>query len=327
MNKIRNIFSMDGLSINQDGMMTVFQVTGKNFFGIQYLPDYKSPLWKNFLHICRLKLDWDMKYFLEKVQKELMDKIGHSKVLIPYSGGIKSTVLTILLHKIIPVEQLQVLIVDTGLFRTDEYSQILDNLLGLGINVQEIDINSECQDIIQEIDPYDVKKKERLIWNLIVNSCHGEKYQYLMDTRLYSDLEYHNWSVGGNTMILQPFRYLFRSDIQELGRLLGLSYNILSKHHFSPSGLCGRIIGYVTKEKLSILQSVDDLWINFLKNDYYYDQVNLAGASWISEKIISLWCYDEIGEIATISTDLLLKVSREIKSKLALDEIQLVYTL
>ena len=315
--RIRNINNVENLCINQKGMTTAFQIFGKPFYGLQFWPDKNNLIWKNFLHLCKFPLEWNMHYFLSQVKKELIYKIGTKTVLIPYSGGLRSTILLYLLSQTLPPNQIKAVSIKTGLSRLNDHPQTWNN-----ISITEIDKTKECLEVVNTLD-----ETNRIdgIWNIIINSCHCE-YHYLLDSKLIDSYD-KTWEIGRDVQILQPFSFLYRNELKELGRILGVNDKILNQHPFPPEGFVSRIVGEITTTKITLLQAIDYYWIRFLQEEYYYNQIYSAGASWLSDTIISLWAWDEEDKMATISMDLILKIVLKIKDELNLNDVELVYSL
>ena len=314
--RIRNIINVENLSINQNGMGTSFKISGKPFYGIQFWPDKTNLIWKNFLHLCKIQLNWNMNYFLSIVKTELIKKIDQENILIPYSGGLRSTILLKLLSQILPSNQLKVIYIKTGLERLNDYTPIWNN-----ISISQIDKTQECLKAIHTLD----NKHSNTIWNIIINSyCY--KYHYIIDTKIINSYD-KQWDIDSNIQILQPFRFLYRSELKKMGEILRIDKKILNQHPFPPEGFANRIVGKISIKKITLLQAIDYYWIRFLQEEYYYNQIYSAGASWLSDNIISLWAWDYENKPASISIDLISQIVSKINNEIHLTEIELVYSL
>jgi GMP synthase (glutamine-hydrolysing) len=228
----------------------------------------------------------------------LKSQLGNDRVLLGLSGGVDSTVAASLLHRAIG-KNLFCVFVNNGLLRKNEYQQVLNQYVGLGLNVIGVDASKQFMDALAgESDP-ETKRKiiGRTFIEVFDQEAHKiENVQWLAQGTIYPDViesisvsggpsatikSHHN--VGGlpdfmKLKVVEPLKLLFKDEVRRVGAALGLEAQILGRHPFPGPGLGIRILGDITPEKVSILQEVDAIFIQILKDWELYDKVWQAGA-------------------------------------------------
>lgn len=286
-----------------DVKVAAYKIGGEQTWGIQFHPEvYHSTdgktLLKNFVvGICGCSQSWTPDSFVETTIKELRKKIGSDKVVLGLSGGVDSSVAAVLLNKAIG-SQLTCIFVDNGLLRKNEFSSVLESYRGMGLNVIGVDAK---QDFYRELAGVtEPERKRKIIGRLFIETFDREAskikdVKWLAQGTIYPDViesagvlgpaatikSHHN--VGGlpekmNLKIVEPLRLLFKDEVRRVGKALNVSQNILGRHPFPGPGLAIRIIGDITAQKVEILQNVDDIFIQGLREDGLYDQIWQAGA-------------------------------------------------
>jgi GMP synthase (glutamine-hydrolysing) len=256
-------------------------------------------LLKNFIvSICGCEQSWTPNSFVESTVNEIKAKIGNDKVILGLSGGVDSSVAAVLLHKAIG-SNLHCIFVDNGLLRKDEFSSVLDSYKGMGLNVKGVDASEKFYAALKGLTDPELKRKA--IGKVFVDVFDEESKlvtdaKWLGQGTIYPDViesvsvnggpsqtikSHHN--VGGlpdymKLTVVEPLRLLFKDEVRRVGKSLNISDAILGRHPFPGPGLGIRILGEVSAEKVRILQEVDALFINGLKEDGLYDQVWQAGA-------------------------------------------------
>jgi GMP synthase (glutamine-hydrolysing) len=292
------------IASTEDVAIAGYYIEEENTYGIQFHPEvYHSLegaiLLKNFIvTICGCTQSWTPNSFVESTVNDLKNKIGNDKVILGLSGGVDSSVAAVLLHKAIGVN-LHCIFVDNGLLRKDEFSSVLDSYKGMGLNVKGVDATEKFYSALKGLTDPEMKRKA--IGKVFVDVFDEESKlvsdaKWLGQGTIYPDViesisvnggpsqtikSHHN--VGGlpdymKLTVVEPLRLLFKDEVRRVGKSLNISDAILGRHPFPGPGLGIRILGEVTVEKVRILQEVDALFINGLKEDGLYDQVWQAGA-------------------------------------------------
>lgn len=270
-----------------------------DLYGVQFHPEvahtqYGKQLLANFaLNICGLHGDWTSSSFIDSQIQAIREQVGDCKVLCALSGGVDSTVAATLIHKAIGA-QLQCIFVDNGLLRQNEFSQVMELYTkDLHLPVRGVDASELFLTRLKGIT--DPEKKRKIIGaafidvfdNEIVND---EDFKFLAQGTLYPDViesvsfkgpsatikSHHN--VGGlpekmNLKLLEPLRELFKDEVREVGRNLGIPEHFIERHPFPGPGLGVRVLGELTKERLDLLRKADAVFIEELKRYNLYHDV------------------------------------------------------
>ena len=281
-----------------------YKIEGEATYGIQFHPEvYHSAdgatLLKNFLvTICNCKQDWTPNSFVDETVAGLKKEIGSDKVILGLSGGVDSSVAAVLLHKAIG-DQLHCIFVDNGLLRKDEFPQVLESYENMGLNVKGVNASEAFYSELSGLsDPEDKRKAIGKVFIDVFDneSKMVENAKWLGQGTIYPDViesisatggpsatikSHHN--VGGlpdymKLKVIEPLKLLFKDEVRRIGKSMGIDPKILGRHPFPGPGLGIRILGEVTKEKVTILQEVDHIFISTLKEDGLYDDVWQAGA-------------------------------------------------
>ncbi len=280
-----------------------YQIEGEDTYGIQFHPEvYHSTdgkqILKNFLlHIAKIEPTWTPEVFADTTIDKLRRKIGDEKVVLGLSGGVDSTVTAVLLNKAIG-NQLYCIFVNNGLLRKNEFADVLEQYKDMGLNVKGVDASQRFLKALAGVT--DPEKKRKIIGKNFIEVFDEEAHKikevtYLAQGTIYPDViesvsvngpsvtikSHHN--VGGlpermNLKIVEPLRSLFKDEVRKVGKELGVKANLLGRHPFPGPGLAIRILGDITAEKVSILQEVDHIFINGLRENGLYDKVWQAGA-------------------------------------------------
>lgn len=292
------------LASTHDVENAAYKIEGEDTYAIQFHPEvYHSTdgkqLLENFLvHIAGVAQTWTPDSFVESTVADLQKKIGTDKVILGLSGGVDSSVAAMLLHKAIG-KNLHCIFVNNGLLRKDEFPSVLKQYEGMGLNVKGVDASARFLDeLAGESDP---EKKRKIIGRVFIEVFDDESHlvedaKWLAQGTIYPDViesvsatggpsatikSHHN--VGGlpdfmKLSVVEPLRMLFKDEVRRVGASMGLDPLLLGRHPFPGPGLAIRILGDITREKVAILQEVDAIFINGLKDAGLYDKVWQAGA-------------------------------------------------
>ena len=292
------------LASTHDVKNAAYKIEGETTFAIQFHPEvYHSTdgkqLLENFLiNIAGVNPDWTPKAFVQETVEALQEKLGNDKVVLGLSGGVDSSVAAMLLHKAIG-ENLYCIFVNNGLLRKDEFSSVLKQYEGMGLNVKGVDASARFLDALAGLS--DPEQKRKAIGRVFIEVFDDEATQikdvtWLAQGTIYPDViesvsatggpsatikSHHN--VGGlpdfmKLKIVEPLKALFKDEVRRVGASMGMDKQLLGRHPFPGPGLAIRILGDITAEKVRILQEVDAVFINGLRQWNLYDQVWQAGA-------------------------------------------------
>jgi len=272
---------------------------GLQAFGVQFHPEVvHTPLGKgilqNFLFsICHCPADWTMESFVARMVPYLRKKIGDGRVLCALSGGVDSSVVAVLLHRAVG-QQATSIFVDNGLLRKDE-AQRVKEFFGrhLGLNLKAVDAGELfLGKLAGVVDP---EMKRKIIGNEFIFLFEKEARKiggatFLAQGTLYPDViestsfkgpsakikSHHN--VGGlpermNLQLIEPLKELFKDEVRQVGKELGLPGEIIERQPFPGPGLAVRIIGGVTKEDLAILREADAIVEEEMHRGGWYTKV------------------------------------------------------
>ncbi|MEM7549728.1 MAG: glutamine-hydrolyzing GMP synthase [Bacteroidota bacterium] len=295
-NEFETIASTESVEI------AAYKLKDKNCFGIQFHPEvthseYGKTVLRNFVvHICKCDQSWTPDIFIETTIDQLKKQLGNDKVVLGLSGGVDSSVASILIHKAIG-KNLTCIFVDNGLLRKNEYEEVLDSYSHMGLNVIGVDAKEKFYDALKGIS--DPEKKRKAIGRVFIEVFDEEAHKiqdvkWLGQGTIYPDViesvsvkgpsatikSHHN--VGGlpeqmNLKVVEPLNTLFKDEVREVGKALEIDGKILGRHPFPGPGLAIRILGEVSAERVHILQAVDKIFIDGLKNEGLYDGVWQAG--------------------------------------------------
>ncbi len=345
------------LASTKDVANAAYRIEGEKTYAIQFHPEvYHSTdgkqLLENFLvKIAEVPQNFTPNAFVEDCVKELQDKLQNDKVVLGLSGGVDSTVAAVLLNKAIG-KNLYCIFVNNGLLRKNEFENVLHQYKDMGLNVKGVDATDRFMEALAEVEDPEAKRKAigRVFIEVFDDEAHRiEDVKWLAQGTIYPDViesvsvkgpsatikSHHN--VGGlpdymKLQIVEPLRMLFKDEVRRVGKTLGIDAELLGRHPFPGPGLSIRILGAITPEKVRILQEVDAVFINGLKEYGLYDKVWQAGAILLPvnsvgvmgdertyEKVVALRAVESTDGMTAdwvhLPYEFLMKVSNEIINK------------
>lgn len=267
-------------------------------YGLQFHPevhhtDEGKNILRNFLFdICRCRGDWTTASFIDTTVAGLREELNGKKVILALSGGVDSTVASLLLKKAIG-GNLYAVFVNNGVLRKNEFREVTEMLSSLGLNLIPVDASKLFLERLGGVS--DPEKKRKIIGNTFIDVFEQEaakigEVKYLAQGTLYPDViesvsfkgpsatikSHHN--VGGlkdrmNLKLVEPLRELFKDEVRRLGKELGLKDHFIGRHPFPGPGLAVRIIGDITEERLGVLREADAIYIEELRRTGQYDKI------------------------------------------------------
>lgn len=253
----------------------------RGFYGVQYHPEVNHTenglgMIRNFLYaVCHAKGDWTMGDYCRTAIASIREKVGDGKVLLALSGGVDSSVAAALLAEAVG-SQLTCVFVDHGLMRLNEGDEVEQAFSKWDIQFIRVDAEARFLGKLDGVD--DPESKRKIIGEEFIRVFEEESKKigavdFLAQGTIYPDViesgagdaavikSHHN--VGGLPdfvdfkEILEPLRMLFKDEVRQLGRELGLPEYLVSRQPFPGPGLAIRIIGCITKEKADTLRLAD----------------------------------------------------------------------
>ncbi|MFH1017663.1 MAG: glutamine-hydrolyzing GMP synthase [Pseudomonadota bacterium] len=289
----------DSIAASFDSPFAAIRHRKKRIYGLQFHPEVThtacgNRLLENFLfRICKAKPDWTMDHFVSAEIETIRKRVGKKHVLAAVSGGVDSSVLALLLHKALG-RRLTAIFVDTGLLRKNERKNVEESLRRhFRVDLRVVNASVRFLDALKDVE--DPERKRKIIGRLFIDVFDREARRirgaaFLAQGTLYPDViesaahmgpsatikSHHN--VGGlpekmNLELIEPFRELFKDEVREVGRELGLDESLISRHPFPGPGLAVRILGAVTEKHIRLLQEADAIFIEELRNAGLYHEV------------------------------------------------------
>jgi GMP synthase (glutamine-hydrolysing) len=277
----------------------VIESKKKKLFGVQFHPEVIHTaqglrILSNFLfRQAGLNKDWKMDSFIEKKVQEIRNQIGKEKVICGLSGGVDSLVASLLIHKAIK-NRLTCIFVDNGLLRKGQFQNLIKSFRHrFALNVIGVDAAESFLERLERV--VSPERKRKIIGAEFIRIFEKEakkigNVKFLAQGTIYPDViesnpvkgpsskikSHHN--VGGlpknlRFRLVEPLKELFKDEVRELGRELGVDEDFILQHPFPGPGLAVRIVGEVTRERLKIIREADEILIQEIKKARLYKKL------------------------------------------------------
>ena len=281
--------------------ISAFRHLSRPIYGVQFHPEVAhtprgAEIIANFLFgICKAEPSWTPGAFVEDEIGKVRKLVGKSRVICGLSGGVDSSVAAALVHRAIG-DQLTCIFVDTGLMRLRERQQVERTFKSqIGMKLVTVDASERFLERLAGVG--DPEEKRRIIGHTFIDVFEeaaakvGDDVGFLVQGTLYPDViesaspsggpsvtikTHHN--VGGLKpgmafKLIEPLRELFKDEVRNVGRELGLPEEMVARHPFPGPGLAIRILSDVTREKLDLLRAADAIYLEEIREAGLYDEI------------------------------------------------------
>jgi GMP synthase (glutamine-hydrolysing) len=274
----------------------------RQFFGVQFHPEVAhtkngSAMLRNFLYdACGCRGDWSIRSFVDEAVVSIREQVGTGHVICGLSGGVDSSVMALLLHRALG-DRLNCILINNGVLRKQEAEQVLrDFRKRYHLRVSYVDAGDRFLERLAGVE--DPERKRRIIGETFIEVFEEQAgafrdAQFLAQGTIYPDRiesasvkgpsstikTHHN--VGGlpekmRLRLVEPLRDLFKDEVRQVGRELGLDPAFVGRHPFPGPGLAVRILGEVTRERIEMLQEADAIFVRELWDAGLYDRTAQA---------------------------------------------------
>jgi GMP synthase (glutamine-hydrolysing) len=288
------------LAATSDLPVASFRAIDRPLFGVMFHPEVAhtprgDEIISNFLfRVCGCEPDWTAGSFIEDAVARIGALVGAGRVICGLSGGVDSSVAAALVHRAIG-DQLTCIFVDTGVLRKGERESVERTFRRhLGIRLVTVDASRRFLDRLRDVS--EPEEKRRRIGETFIRVFEdaaresGDGANFLVQGTLYPDViestsvrgpsavikTHHN--VGGlpadmNFTLVEPLRELFKDEVRNVGRELGLPEELVGRHPFPGPGLAIRVLGDVTEERLDVLRDADAIYLEEIHAAGLYNDI------------------------------------------------------
>lgn len=294
--------------------IAAFENVKRKLYGVQFHPEVMhsergAAVIQNFLFgICGYTRSWTMKNFIKETTGKLRQKVGRSRVILGLSGGVDSSVAAALLSKAIG-KQLVCIFVNNGLLRKNEIEEVRKAFKGRNLDLRIVDAEKQFLRKLKGVTDPERKRKiigHEFIWAFDRAAKKIKHADFLGQGTLYPDVIESRSAFGGPTAVIkshhnvgglpekmkmklvEPLRELFKDEVRELGRTLGLPATLVGRHPFPGPGLAVRILGDITLERLHVLREADARFIEEIRRAGLYDKIWQAFAVLLPVKSVGV---------------------------------------
>lgn len=281
--------------------VAAFENNQKQIYAVQFHPEVEHTdngreVFNNFVfNICKEEPTWDMGNYAEETIQKIKETVGDRKALCALSGGVDSSVAAVLVHRAIG-KNLICVFVDHGLLRKDEGDQV-ERVFKEEFNMNLIRVNAQERFLGKLKGISDPEQKRKIIGEEFIRVFEEEKNKlkdvfghidYLVQGTIYPDViesgtstaavikSHHN--VGGlpedvDFELLEPLRQLFKDEVRQVGRELGISNELVERQPFPGPGLAIRVLGEITEDKLHLVREADYIFRDEVKKAGLQNQI------------------------------------------------------
>ncbi len=316
--------------------IAAFEHESRAIYGVQFHPEVAhtargSEIIANFLfEVCGAKPTWTPGAFIQDEIAKIRALVGDAQVICGLSGGVDSSVAAALVHRAIG-NQLTCVFVDTGLLRLHEREQVQQTMgRHLGITLVTMDASERFLDALRDVS--DPEAKRRAIGHTFIDVFEaataqaGTNAKFLVQGTLYPDVIESSSPTGGASVtikthhnvgglkpgmqfaLIEPLRELFKDEVRNVGRELGLPEEMVGRHPFPGPGLAIRVLGPVSEPALHVLRLADSIYLDEIRKAGLYDEIWQAFAVLLPVRSVGVMgderTYDNVVALrAVTSTD------------------------
>ena len=272
----------------------------RRLVALQFHPEVRhtpngTAMLERFIELAGARRDWDPVAIRKELVDQLKESLPEGRVICGVSGGVDSSVTTVLLREAIG-DRVVPIFVDTGLLRKDEGDMVMQSFSEFGIELDRVDASERFFSALAGVT--DPEEKRRIIGREFIEVFEAEARRFpdaafLAQGTLYPDViessgirgtaavikTHHN--VGGlperlGLDLVEPLRDLFKDEVRRVGEELGLPRDFVWRHPFPGPGLAVRILGEITPDQVSTLQEADAIVIEEIRAAGLYDEISQA---------------------------------------------------